>query len=64
MPNPTDDSVKAGEITYTCWDCAAKFRTNPPYDGTYNQHTGTCEICKEEKAVTSAKKAFGYHRFI
>ena len=56
--------VRSGEIYWSCFDCAAKLRSDPPYDGTYTQHSGICQICNETKTVTSARKLFGYHQFI
>jgi len=56
-------AVKNGEIVYCCWDCAARLRSDPPYDGTFTTRTGVCQICNETTTITSAKKLFGYHRF-
>ena len=63
-PKKIQAAVKSGEIHWACWDCASKFRSNPPYDGTYTQHHGTCQICNEDKTVTSAMKLFGYYNSI
>ena len=58
--------VRLGEINRCCWDCADKYREydKKPYDGTYNIFIDICQICKYKKKVTSASKAFGYHRFL
>ena len=63
-PKKVQEAVKGGEIHFCCSDCAAELRCNPPYDGTYTQHQGICPICQEEKAITSARKLFGYHTFM
>ena len=58
------DKVKAGLINWSCFECADKHRTNKPYDGTCTVHNGVCDICKQHLPITSAKKLFGYHKFI
>lgn len=63
-PKKVQAAVKSGEIHFCCSDCAAELRSDPPYDGTYTQHHGTCPICQQDKTVTSAMKLFGYHKFI
>jgi len=58
--------VKMSDISKCCFDCAKKYKDPeiPAYDGTCTVHEGICEICKETKPVTSARKLFGYHRFL
>jgi len=62
--NSIDKQVANGTITHCCHKCATKYRSKQPYDGTYTQHLGVCQICKSETTISSASKLFGYHRFI
>ncbi len=64
MPDKVARKVKRGEITTCCFDCADKHRDKPMYDGTYSMWIGTCQVCKKDKQVTSAMKAFGFHKFL
>jgi transcription elongation factor Elf1 len=56
--------VKSGEIYLSCFDCGDKYRIKDIYDGTFTCRIAKCGICGEEKEVSSAKKIFGYHRFL
>ena len=58
------NQVLAGIIKWSCFECADKHRTNKPYDGICTIHYGVCDICKQHLPITSAKKLFGYHKFI
>ena len=64
MSDSIAEKVKLGKISTVCFDCAQEHRDRPMYDGTYNVRTGTCQICGEDKQVTFATKAFGFHKFI
>jgi len=50
-----------GANHYVCKECAEKYRTREPYDGTYTYHNGECYICQQLKTVTAARKLFGLH---
>lgn len=56
--------VADGSIYWSCFECADKYRTNKPYDGTVTVHEGICDICKQAKPITSASKLFGQHKFL
>jgi hypothetical protein len=56
--------VQNHNIHFVCTDCANEHKDKPTYDGVFTFHNGVCQICKKHKAITSAKKAFGYYRFI
>jgi len=58
------NAIKENLVGYCCWDCAEEHRQREQYDGTFTVHIGKCEICGKEKEVASAKKLFGYHKFI
>jgi len=64
MSNPIVERVKLGKVSTVCFDCAKEHRDRPMYDGTYTVRPGTCQICGKDKQVTSAMKAFGFHRFL
>ena len=58
------EKVKNGGITYCCVRCAKEYGTKTPYEGTYIFRKGECQICGEVASITSARKLFGYHKFV
>lgn len=46
--------TKAIEPRWVCFSCGPKYGT--PYEGVCTVHQGICDICKQEKPVTSGRK--------
>jgi hypothetical protein len=57
--------VETGAHKWSCFECAKEHREfNPSTFQPVTVHNGVCDICKQHKPVGSAKKLFGYHKFI
>ncbi len=59
------DKVETGLVKWSCFECAKEHRKlNPSTFQSITMHNGVCDICKQHKPIGSAKKLFGYHKFI
>ena len=56
--------VENGSIHFCCFDCGDLYREGESYDGSFTCHGGVCEICGENKTISSARKIFGNHKFL
>lgn len=54
--------VAYGNIHWSCFFCAKKYRDKEPYNGIYTIHDGKCDICGKTEPIGPANKLFGYYR--